>query len=104
MKYNDYRQEIYFLDGQIKNTTDTTEKLELIEKDITLNEAYKRALRKPLAAKKFWCVFLSIIAFGMGLIIFLPQIIVRNTKADACDRKIRYLMALKSTLEKEEQK
>ena len=98
MKYNDYRQEIYFLDNQIKNTTDPNEKIALIDKNMALNYEYIRVLRKPLPAKKFWCIFLSIILFGMGLVIFLPQIIIRNNKVDACNRRIRYLASLRDTL------
>ena len=96
--YNDYRQEIYFLDAQIKAAADNNEKLTLIDKNIALNNEYIAALRKPLKAKKFWCIFLSIICCGLGLIIFLPQIIIRNNKADACVRRVRYLTALKETL------
>ena len=98
MKYNDYRQEIYFLDEQIKTVTDTKEKLALIDKNIALNNDYIRVLRKPLKAKKFWCIFLSIVCCCLGLMIFLPQIIIRNNKADACERRIRYLTALRGTL------
>ena len=100
MTYNDYRQEITFLDMQIKTVTNEEEKLVLIDKNIALNKDYIRALRRPLRAKKFWCVFLSILFCGMGLLIFLPQIITRNAKADACERRITYLMTLKSTLTK----
>ena len=98
MTYNDYRQEIYFLDAQIKEATDNDEKLALIEKNIALNNEYILALRGPLKAKKFWCVFLSIVFFGLGLLIFLPQIIIRNNKADACVRRVRYLISLRDTI------
>jgi len=98
MKYNDYRQEIYFLDQQIKDATDDNEKIALIDKNIALNNEYIYLLRRKLPGKKFWCVFLSIVCFGLGLIIFLPQIIIRNNKADACIRRVRYLTSLRSTL------
>ena len=77
---------------------DPNEKKALIDKDIDLNRKYIYALRKPLRAKKFWCIFLSVVLFGMGLLIFLPQIIVRNNKADICERRIKYLTALKETI------
>ena len=87
--YEEYRQEIYFLDEQIKNATDPKEKAEFIDKNIALNKEYIQVLRKPLAARKFWCIFLSIVFFGMGLFIFLPSIIIRNNKASACERIVR---------------
>ena len=97
MKYNDYRQEIYFLDMQIKTATDPDEKIALIDKNIELNKQYIHVLRRPLAVKTVFCIILSIF-FLLGLMIFLPQIIVRKNKAEACERRIRYLTALRMTL------
>ena len=95
--YEQYRSEIYQLDYLITNTTDIDQKLLLIDRNIGLNRSYIHALRRPLPVKIVFCVLLSF-AFLLGLMIFLPQIIIRTNRADACQRRIDSLMALKRSL------
>ena len=97
MKYEDYRQQIYILDTRIANTNDPEEKKTLIDQDIALNRQYIHALKKPLPAKIVLCIILSF-AFLIGLMIFLPQIIIRNNRINACERRIVALQEVKRCL------
>ena len=97
MKYEDYRREIYALDSMINSVTDVDRRIELINKNISLNQAYIRALKRPIPVKIVFCVILSF-AFLLGLMIFLPQIIVRKNKIEACERRISFLKRLKIEL------
>ena len=97
-KYDDYRREIYDLDFQITNTNDKEQKLELIDKNIQLNKEYIHILKKPIPVKIVFCILLSIF-FLLGLIIFLPQIIIRKNRVTACERRIRSLENLKASLQ-----
>ena len=97
MSYEQYRDNIMQLDNLIKLETDIDERIELIDKNISLNKEYIYYLRKPIGVKVFFCVLLSIIYF-LGLFIFLPQIIVRKNKIKICERRIRYLENYKITL------
>ena len=96
-KYEQYRQEIYYLDSAIANTNDTEKKIELINKNIDLNRQYIHALKKVIPVKIVFCVILSFV-FLIGLAIFLPQIIVRKNKIAACERRIASLTAIKNEL------
>ena len=95
--YEQYRQEIYYLDSAIANTTDANKKIELIDKDIALNRQYIHVLRRVIPVKTVFCVILSLFAL-IGLMIFLPQIIVRKNKVAACQRRIYTLSAMRNEL------
>lgn len=95
--YEQYRQEIYYLDEAIANTKDVDKKLELIDRNINLNNEYIHLLKKSLPVRIIFCVILSFV-FLLGLDIFLPQIIVRNNKIKACERRITYLITTKKEL------
>ena len=97
-KYEDYRDRIYFLDKKIENATDKAAKIALIDEDIQLNKEYIVALKKPLAAKIVFCILLSIL-YLIGLMIFLPQIIIRKNRIKACERRIFFLEDLKKDLQ-----
>ena len=98
MTLNEYRTKIKFLDKRIKEESDKQTKLNLIEDNISLNKEYIEFLREPLKGYKVGCVLLSIFFFGLGLAIYLPPIIIRNNRADICERRIAYLEQLKETL------
>ena len=98
-KYETYRQKIYDLDVRIANTTDKDRKIELIDENIKLNEEYIYALKKPLTAKIVLCIVLSII-YLIGLMIFLPQIIMRKNRIAACERRICSLKGIKEELQR----
>lgn len=100
-KYDQYRQEIYSLDNLINTVTDKERKLELIDQNIQLNQEYIRVLKRPIPVKIVFCVILSLIYF-LGLMIFLPQIIIRKNKIAACERRITYLRQLKQELQRNE--
>ena len=95
--YDDYRIEIETLDKKIAITEDIQKKIELIDEDIVLNEGYIRVLKRPIPVKIVFCVILSF-AFLLGLIIFLPQIIVRSTKIKICRKRIAALQELRVSL------
>ena len=98
--YEQYRQKIYDLDVRIANASDKDRKIELIDENIKLNEEYIYYLKKPLTAKIVWCIILSIV-YLIGLMIFLPQIIIRKNKIAACERRICSLKGLKEELQRE---
>ena len=100
-KYEQYRQEIYSLDNLINSVTDIDRKLQLIDQDIRLNQEYIHALKKPIPVKIVFCVILSLI-YLIGLMIFLPQIIVRKNKIAACERRIAYLRRLRLEILREQ--
>lgn len=97
MTYEDYRQEIYRLDEKIARVEGKEEKLALIDENIRLNKEYIYLLHRPIPVKIVFCVLLSFV-FLLGLMIFLPQIIVRNTKIKACRRRIYALEDYKKEL------
>lgn len=92
--YEDYRMEIEVLDKKIGRTADKNERLDLIDKNIALNESYIRVLKKPIPGMIVWCVLLSFLAL-LGLFIFLPQIITRSSKAHIAKTRIKALNELK---------
>lgn len=96
-KYEEYRSRIFALDKMVDSTTDPEEKKRLIDQDIALNEEYIRFLKKPLTAKIILCIVLSIL-YLIGLMVFLPQIIIRKNRIRACERRITYLRELKANL------
>ena len=96
--YEEYRQEIYYLDEKIGRTEDKEEKLKLIDENIQLNNEYINKLKKPIPVKIVLCVVLSIF-WLIGLMIFLPQIIIRKTKIKACKRRLYALEQLKGELQ-----
>ena len=100
-KYDDYRDRIYLLDKKIENATDKDAKIALIDENIQLNQEYIAALKKPIPAKIVLCVILSII-YLIGLMIFLPQIIIRKNRIKACERRIFFLEDLKKELQMQE--
>ena len=95
--YEQYRIEIYDLDTRIANTSDVNRKIELIDKNIELNKQYIHVLKRVIPVKIVFCVIISF-AFLLGLMIFLPQIIVRSNKVSACERRIASLTAMKQEL------
>ncbi len=95
--YEQYRQEIYTLDTLIANTNDPDKKIKLIDENIELNKQYIHVLKRVIPVKIVFCVILSF-AFLLGLMIFLPQIIVRKNKIAACERRITSLTAIKTEL------
>lgn len=97
--YEYYRQEISVLDAKIARCEDNEEKIKLIDEDIKLNKEYIHLLRRVIPVKIVFCVILSF-AFLLGLIIFLPQIIVRKTKINTCLTRIRSLEEYKKELTK----
>ena len=96
-KYEQYRQEIYYLDAQIEHEEDKEVKIKLIDENIELNKQYIQALHKSIPVKIVFCVLLSIL-YLLGLVIFLPQIITRKNKIAACQRRIISLEAMKDQL------
>ena len=96
-KYEEYRRQIYILDTKIANTADPEAKKELIDQDIELNREYIAVLKKPIPVKIVFCILLSIV-YLLGLIIFLPQIIIRKNRIQACLRRIDALEELKKDL------
>ena len=100
MHYEDYRREIYVLDSRIANATDPKTKIELIDQNISLNEEYIKALKKPLAVKIVFCILLSFI-YLIGLMIFLPQIIIRKNRIAACEQRIESLKAVRKDCEQQ---
>lgn len=94
----DYRSKITFLDRRIKEEQDKNAKLQMIDDNIKLNQEYIALLRRPLKGYKVGCVLLSIFFFGLGLLIYLPPIIIRNNRANICERRIDQLRQLKATL------
>ena len=98
-KYEDYRREIYDLDRRIASETSSDAKLQLIDENIALNQEYIYLLKKPLAAKRVGCILLSFF-FLLGLVIFLPQIIIRKNRINACQRRIYSLESMKEQLTK----
>ena len=94
MSYEQYAAKIYALDAKIKNENDQTKRNELLNEAIKVNQDYIEVLRKPLPWKIALCVILSVFFF-LGLIIFLPQIIIRNSKAKICENRIATYMAMK---------
>ena len=87
MKYDDYRREIEKYDMLIRLEADKEKQNQLIDEAIKLNKQYIAALKKPIPVKIVFCVLLSIV-YLLGLVIFLPQIIVRKNKIKICEDRI----------------
>ena len=87
MKYDQYRQEIEKYDMLINAEQDKEKQNQLLKEAIDLNERYIAALKKPIPAKIVFCVLLSLI-YLLGLMIFLPQIIIRKSKIRICQDRI----------------
>ena len=82
----DYRGRINELDNKIIDTSDVNQKLMYIDENIELNRSYVHALHRAIPVK----IVFSVLVWPL-ILIFVPQIIIRCTKANICKKRIKSL-------------
>ena len=98
MTYDEMRVQIPHYDKLIQEETNYSRKLGYIDQQIALLNEYIAFLKKGRRIRIVLCVLLSLLAF-MGLVIFLPGIIIRNIKLTRARNKLVYYMKMKTELE-----
>ena len=102
MTLEQYKAEIEALDYRIEIEKDNAKKIELIDRNIKLNNEYIALLKKPITLMIILCAVLSIL-YLIGLAIFLPLIIIRKNKIRICQERIAKLRLIKQSIKEEKE-